>query len=209
MTEGKAATDSRWLWIGGGLLGLLLAATACGTPSTAISGGPPTATSVASAIKNSSMENAHFTVQGNLASGANRLAATGDGTIQIKPTFALQINFQIQTSLGTTGLEVIVVGSTEYSRTGTGDWTSQPDPSAASVTMPNKYIGEDTLNGTKAWHVQWQGQPGTYDDWVRESDGYLMKVTYAATAGSTYTFTFDSYNTATSIVAPASPTPAS
>ena len=75
--------------------------------------------------------------------------------------------------------------------------------------MPDKYIGEDTLNGIKAWHVQWQGQPGTYDDWVRESDGYLMKVSYSATAGSTYTFTFDSYNTATIIVAPASPTPAS
>ena len=209
MTKGSAPRDGRWLWIGGGLLGLLLAATACGTPSTAISGGPPTATSVANAIKNSSMKNAHFTVQGNLASGANRLAATGDGTIQIKPTFALQINFQIQTSLGTTGLKVIVVNNTEYSRTGTGAWTSQPDPSAASVTTPNKYIGEDTLNGIKAWHVQWQGQPGTYDDWVRESDGYLMKVTYTATIGSTYTFTFDSYNTGTIIVAPASPTPAS
>src|SRR5580704_9603099 len=98
MTEGKAPTDSRWLWIGGGLLGLLLAATACGTSSTAISGGP-TATSVANAIKNSSMKNGHFTVQGTLVSGANRLAATGDGTIQIKPTFALQINFQIQTTL--------------------------------------------------------------------------------------------------------------
>lgn len=209
MTEGKLPTDSRWLWIAGGLLGLLLVATACGPSSTAISGGTPTATSVANAIKTSSMKNAHFTAQGSLASGANRLAATGDGTIQIKPTFALQINFQIQTSLGTTGLEVIVVDNTEYSRTGTGAWTTQPDPSAAFVTMPNKYIGEDTLNGIKAWHVQWQGQPGTYDDWVRESDGYLMKVTYAATVGSTYTFTFDSYNTATIIVAPASPTPAS
>ena len=209
MTKGKAPTESRWLWIRGGLLGLLLAATACGTSSTAISGGPPTATSVANAIKASSMKNAHFTVQGSLASGANRLAATGDGMIQIKPTFALQINFQIQTSLGTTGLAVIVVDNTEYSRAGTGAWTSQPDPSAAFVTMPNKYIGEDTLNGIKAWHVQWQGQPGTYDDWVRELDGYLMKVTYTATVGSTYTFTFDSYNTGTIIVAPASPTPAS
>jgi len=209
MNDSKVARGSRWLWIGGGLVGLLLIATACGTSSTAISSSTPTATSVASAIKNSSMMNGHFTVQGNLASGANRLAATGDGTIQIKPAFALQINFQIQTSLGTTGLEVIVVDNTEYSHTGAGAWTTQPDPSAASVTTPNKYVGEATLNGIKAWHVEWQGQPGTYDDWVRESDGYLMKVTYAATVGSTYTFTFDSYNTGTIILAPASPTPAS
>jgi len=209
MTQGKAMSDGRRQWIGGGLLGLLLAATACSTSSTAISGGPPTAPSVANAIQHSSMKNAHFTVHGSLASGASRLAATGDGTIQIKPTFALHINFQIQTTLGTTGLEVIVVDNTEYSRTGTGGWTSQPDLSAASLTTPDKYIGVDTLSGSKAWHVQWQGQPGTYDDWVRESDGYLMKVTYAAAAGSTYTFTFDSYNTGTIIVAPASPTPAS
>ena len=209
MTKGKTSRDGPWRWIGGGLLGLLLAATACGTSSTAISGAPPTATSVANDIKNSSMKNAHFTVQGSLASGANRLAATGDGTIQIKPTFALQINFQIQTTLSTSRLDVIVIDNTEYSRTGTGAWTSQPDPAAASVTTPNKYIGEDTLNGIKAWHVQWQGQPGTYDDWVRESDGYLMKVTYTATVGSTYTFTLDSYNTGTIIVAPGSPTPAS
>lgn len=59
-----APTDSRWLWIEGGLLGLLLTATACGTSSTASSAGPPTATAVANAIKNSSMKNAHFTVQG-------------------------------------------------------------------------------------------------------------------------------------------------
>jgi len=63
------------------------------------------------------MKNAHFTVLGSLSSGANRLAATGDGTVQINPTFALQINFQIQTTLGTTGLEVIVLDNTEYSRT--------------------------------------------------------------------------------------------
>ena len=209
MIQGTTPRDSRWLWIGGGLLGLLLAATACGTSSAAISGGAPTATSVANAIKNSSMKNAHFTVQGSLASGANRLAATGDGTIQIKPTFALQINFQVQTSIGTTGLEVIVVDNTEYSRTGTGSWTSQPDPSAAALTTPDKYIGEENLNAVKAWHVQWHGQPGTYDDWVRESDGYLIKVTYAATVGSKYTITFDTYNTGTIVVAPASPTPAS
>src|SRR5579872_7409986 len=105
MTEGKPPRGGRLWKIGGGLFGLLLVATACGTSSTSISGGPPTATSVASAIKDSSMKNAHFTVQGSLVSGANRLAAMGDGTIQIKPTFALQINFQIQTKLGTTGLD--------------------------------------------------------------------------------------------------------
>lgn len=209
MTESKAPGDSRRLWIVGGLVGLLLAATACGSPSTAISGAPPTATSVANAIKNSSMKNAHFTVQGSLASGGKGLATTGDGTLQIKPTFALQINFKIQTALGTTGLDVIVVDNIEYSRTGTGAWTSQPDPTAASLIAPDKYIGEESLNGAKTWHVQWHGQLGTYDDWVREADGYLMKVTYAATAGSKYTLTFDSYNTGTGIVAPASPTPAS
>lgn len=162
------------------------------------------------------MKTAHCTVQGSLANGANRYPATGVGTLQIKPSYGLQLNLQVQTGtiLGTIGFDEIIVNGTQFTRTGTEGWTSQPDSSASSATTPTKYIGEETLNTTKAWHVQSQSTSGTYDDWVRESDGYLMKITYAGTDGSTFTLTFDSYNTGTTIVAPqgatpASPTPAS
>ena len=215
MPVSVATRHGRLVCLVAGLLALALTGVGCGSPPTSNSG-PPTAASVSKALKNSTMKNGHFTVQGTFANGANRYTATGDGTIQMKPSYALQLNLQVPTGtfLGTIGVDEIVVNGTQYTRTGTGGWTYQPDTSNGSALSPDKYVGEETLNGTKVWHVQSQNGNSTYDLWVQESNGYLKKLAIATTDGTTFTMSLDSYNTATKIVAPegataATATPAS
>jgi outer membrane lipoprotein-sorting protein len=178
-------------------------ATACGGGAGSPPG-PPTAKSVAAALKSSSMRNGHFNMRATLANGANRYNATGTGTIQIKPKYGLKANLQVETGtiLGTLGLNEIVVDGQQYTQIGTGAWTSQPDKSGSSITNPSRYVGEDIVNGTRAWHVQTQDAGATTDAWVRESDGYLVKMQYAGTDGSAWTLDFDSYNSGGPIVAP-------
>jgi hypothetical protein len=199
----------RWSVLAGPLLGLFVQV-GCSSSLPLISG-PPTLSSISNAVKNSSMNSGHFTVRGNIAAGANRYATTGEGTMQVKPFYALQVNLQVSTGtlLGTIGYDEIVVNNYAYSRTGIAAWTYQSDNSEPSSLTPDKYIGEETLNGSKSWHTQQHAGSTTYEDWVRESDGYLVKHAYSLEAAATLVWIFDSYNTGTSIMAPEFATPAS
>ena len=64
------------------------------------------------------------------------------------------------------------------------------------------YLGEDSLTQGKAWHVRAKDASGSpFEAWVRERDGYPLK--YASTAqGSTFTATFDQFNTGQTVTAP-------
>src|ERR1700694_3804602 len=64
------------------------------------------------------------------------------------------------------------------------------------------YLGEDTLTLGKAWHVKAKDASGSpFEGWVRKSDGYPLK--YASTTqASTFTATFDQFNTGQTVRAP-------
>ncbi len=173
-----------------------LAAAACGssvadTPGPTAS--PVTAATVTAAFDNSNMKSAHFKLQGTMVHKPGYYPVSGDGVFQLVPGEALQLNLRVQTytSLGVLKISEVIIGGRLYTRVGTGRWTSQATTdSPATLTS---YVGEETLSGTSVWHARSTSRYNTYDMWVRESDGYILQLTYASASGN-LTMTFDSYN---------------
>jgi hypothetical protein len=182
---------------------------ACGAASSSAappkpSPSPITAASVADAARNSTMKSGHFTVTGTVVYQAKPYAATGVGVIDRVPA-ALQVSVKIdtKTSLGVVQYEQIDIAGVKYYRIGTAAWHSSPSTFGPNDFVPTKYMGEETVNGVKCWHAQAVAvDGGTYDFWVKESDGYIPKVVYTGTDGSGYTMIVDSYNTTPPIGAP-------
>ena len=183
-----------------------LASTACGSPSAADTPGPTptpvTADSVRLAFDNSTMKSAHFKVTGTLIVKGNYLPVTGDGVVQLRPSEAFKINMSVQTytSLGVLKMQSVSIGGRDYTKLGTGHWTSKP--STSSPTSLTTYVGEEIMNGTPVWHVRSGTNANTYDAWIRESDGYMVKISLAQAVGN-LTMTFDTYNKSPVIVKPA------
>jgi hypothetical protein len=152
------------------------------------------------------MKSGHFTVSGTIVYEGKTYAATGVGVIDRVPA-ALEVSVTIdtKTALGVVQYEQIDVAGVKYFRIGTAAWHSAPSTFGPNDMVPTKYIGEETLNGVKCWHAQTMAiDGGTYDFWVKESDGYIPKVVYTGTDGSGYIMIVDSYNTTPPIVAPTS-----
>jgi hypothetical protein len=183
---------------------------ACGAASSSTaapkpSPSPITPASIADAARNSTMKSGHFSVAGIVAYQGKLYAATGTGVIDREPA-ALQFSVQIdtKTSLGVVQYEQIDIAGVKHYRIGTGAWHSQPSTFGPNDFVPSKYLGEETVNGVKCWHAQATAvDGGTYDFWVKESDGYIPKVVYAGTDGTGYTLIVDSYNTTPPLAAPA------
>lgn len=182
-----------------------LASTACGSPSAAHTPGPTpipiTAGSVRLAVDNSTMKSAHFKVTGTLIVKGNYLPVTGDGVVQVRPreAFKMNLNVQTYTSLGVLKMQAVTVGGRDYTKFGSAKWTSKP--STSSPTTLTTYVGEEIMNGAPVWHARSGTAASTYDVWVREFDGYIVKISLAQATGK-LTMTFDSYNTSPVIVKP-------
>jgi hypothetical protein len=200
-----------------------LAAAACAGPASVV-GPPPTAAEILKRPVTADYKDAHFTLKIHTSSGAFTLDLTGDGTIVRKPAEGLQMHYQ--GSLGAIPLayDLISVGGKEYSRAGTEKWSVKDGsvpltPEDWSKASDAKLVAEETVNGSKAWHVtatQSSGPP--FDVWVRESDGYPLKFVSngsptattsspattgsAATSSGTFELDFDKFNTGTKIQAP-------
>jgi hypothetical protein len=175
---------------------VVLATTACGSSVAGTPGPTPspiTADSVRAAFDNSKMKSAHFKLQGTLIKKPSYYPVTGDGVIQLAPREAFQMNLRVQTyaSLGVLKIQEVTIGGKDYTRVGTGAWSSKP--ASDSPTMLTSYMGEETLAGTNVWHARSTAVHSTYDVWVRESDGYIVQLALAGTTGN-FTMTFDSYN---------------
>jgi hypothetical protein len=183
-----------------------LASTACGSTSAADTSGPiptpVTADSVRLALDNSTMKSAHFKVTGTLIVKGNYLPVTGDGIVQLRPREAFKINMNVQTytSLGVLKMQAVTIGGRAYTKLGSGHWTSKP--STSSPTSITTYVGEETINGTPVWHARSGTKANTYDAWIRESDGYMVKISLAQATGN-MSMTFDTYNKSPLIVKPA------
>ncbi len=182
-----------------------LASTACGSPSSADTPGPTptpvTADSVRLAFDNSTMKSAHFKVTGTLIVKGYYLPVTGDGVVQLRPREAFKINMNVQTytSLGVLKMQAVTIGGRAYTKLGSGHWTSKP--STSSPTSITTYVGEEIMNGTPVWHARSGTKANTYDAWIRESDGYMVKISLAQAVGN-LTMTFDTYNKSPVIVKP-------
>jgi len=151
------------------------------------------------------MKSGHFTVNGTIVYAGKAYAATGAGVIERVPVTALQlsVNIDTKTSLGVLQYEEIDIAGVKYSRIGSGAWRSGTSTFGPDDLVPTRYLNEETVNGVKCWHAQAVSiDGGTYDFWVRESDGYIPKVVYTGTDGGSYTMIVDSYNSAPTIVAP-------
>jgi hypothetical protein len=185
---------------------VLLASAACGEP---VAGAPPVPTptpvtgeSIAAAVGNSTMDNAHFRLFGNLVHKPTYYPVTGDGILQLRPVEALQMNLNVQTfsSLGVLKIQEIAVGTRLYMRVGTGKWSAKRE--SASATTPTSYVGEEIMYGNAVWHARSTSGSSSYDIWVRESDGYITQLVYATTSGK-LTMVFNLYNKSRPIVIPA------
>jgi len=57
------------------------------------------------------------------------------------------------------------------------------------------------MNGTPVWHARSSTTASAYDAWIRESDGYMVKISLAQATGN-LSMTFDSYNKSPVITKP-------
>ncbi len=162
----------------GSLVALALMAAVCANP-TGI-GGPPTAAEILKKPAAASFKDAHFTMKAHTSSGAFVIDLTGDGTFVRNPP-AEQMHYQGSLGAIPLAFDTIVVGGKEYTRTGSQKWTvkdasSNSSPSDWSKATNPKLVGEDSINGAKAWHVSATASGGAgFEVWVREADGYPLK----------------------------------
>ena len=185
-------------------LGMVFAAAACGSPVAANpvpTPTPVTGDTVRAAFDNSGMQNAHFKLHGTVIVKKNYFPVTGDGVFQLVPQVALAMNFRIQTytSMGAVKFQEVTIGGRLYSRTGTGRWTSKP--ATGSPFASTSYIGEEIIGGAGVWHVQSTVAGTRTDTWIRESDGYVVKLSDTSKTG-TLIMEFDTYNKSRVITKP-------
>jgi outer membrane lipoprotein-sorting protein len=180
---------------------------ACGNGASAPTT-PPTAAEILNKPYTASVTDAHFTLVAHVVSGNIAFDATGDGALVVKPQPAMK--FTMLTTVGGESLtfETIIIGGKEYSlspdnpRWAVTSSSSSTNPGSMFKGTNPMYLGEETLAQGKAWHVRAKdAQDNPFDAWVREADGYPLK--YASmTQGSTFTATFDRFNTGETVSAP-------
>jgi hypothetical protein len=182
----------------------MLMQAACAPPTTA--GKPPTASEILDKPDQANVKDAHFTLVAHIVSAGVAFDATGDGVVVTKPAQAS--TFTMTTTIAGQSLkfEEIIIGGKEYDLAPDNPrWTVKASTSANPGSFKGTdatYLGEDTLPLGRAWHVKAKDASGSpFEAWVRESDGYPLK--YASTTqGSTFTATFDLFNTGQTVTAP-------
>jgi hypothetical protein len=168
----------------------------------------PTASEILNKPDQASVKDAHFTLVAHIVSAGVAFDATGDGVIVIKP--AQGSKFTMMTTIAGQSLkfEEIIIGGKEYDLAPDNPrWTVKASTSSNPSSFKGTdavYLGEDSLAQGKAWHVRAKDASGSpFEAWVRESDGYPLK--YATTTqGSSFTATFDHFNTGQTVTAPPS-----
>jgi hypothetical protein len=152
----------------------------------------------------SAARNAHATVS---ATGrGSGTALQGQGTVVFKPRTAMSI--QLRTRLGPLPgeLDVLEVGGATYQRAGADQkWQRSPapppDPTWEGATDP-RLLGEDTVNGDRAWHLAATRGGSQMEMWVRMSDGYPLQVLTSSGTGTVFRFTYDDFNGVSDVAAP-------
>jgi hypothetical protein len=205
------------------LLALGTVSAGCAGPASVVA--PPTSAEILKKPASANYTDAHFKLKIHTTSGAFIFDLAGDGTIVRKPPAQ---TWHYQGSFGAipVAFDLITVGGKDYSRSQTTAKWAVKDATAKNLSPDDwskvgnsKLVGEDTINGAKAWHVQAMPSVGVpFDLWVREADGYPLRLTSSgspaaspspsATGGAvvstgTVEFDFDKFNTGVTIKAPA------
>jgi hypothetical protein len=155
----------------------VLLTSACGLPFA----GPPSATDILARPARADLKDAHVTMSGRPGAGIASVDVRGDGDIVFKPRLAFHLT--ITTAIGTANAsdEVLAVGGGTYQRSGEGMWSRGPAAippsafSAWSAASRPRYVGEETMNTTRCWHVAATAGSNPLDLWVRESDGFPIR----------------------------------
>jgi hypothetical protein len=168
----------------------------------------PTASEILNKPDQASVKDAHFTLVAHIVSAGIAFDATGDGVIVIKPTQGSKFTMMTTIAGQSLKFEEIIIGGKEYDLAPDNPrWTVKASTSSNPSSFKGTdavYLGEDALAQGKAWHVRAKDASGSpFEAWVRESDGYPLK--YATTTqGSSFTATFDHFNTGQTVSAPPS-----
>jgi Domain of unknown function (DUF4352) len=164
-------------------------------------GGPPTPSDILAMPGRSDLTDAHFTVQGT----ENGVPVRGDGVVIVKPKRAMSLHLQTQLGALPAELDVIQADGVTYQRLGLDKWTkrtgSVPTPSWQDATDP-RVAAVESLGGAKAWHIRAERSGGGYEMWVRQSDGYPLRVITSSAGGAVFTFDFHDYNRGSVVKAP-------
>jgi hypothetical protein len=168
---------------------------------------PPTAQQILAKPDSANVKDGHFTLVAHIVTGGITFDATGDGIIVIKPQQASRFTMQTTVAGQPLKFEEIIIGGKEYDLTPDNPrWTVKPSTNSSNPSSfkgsDAVYLGEEALALGKAWHVKAKDDSGNpFEAWVRETDGYPLK--YASTMeGSTFTATFDRFNTGQTVSAP-------
>ena len=189
-------------WILLPISALVLAA--CGSSAAAK---PPTAQEILAKPDAANVKDGHFSLVAHIVTGNITFDATGDGIIVVKPQQASRFTMLTTIAGQPLKFEEIIIGGKEYDLAPDNPrWTVKPSTNSSNPSSfkgtDATYLGEETLAQGKAWHVKAKDDSGNpFEAWVRESDGYPLK--YASTMqGSTFTATFDRFNTGQTVSAP-------
>jgi hypothetical protein len=168
---------------------------------------PPTAQEILAKPDSANVKDGHFSLVAHIVSGNITFDATGDGIIVVKPQQASRFTMLTTISGQSLKFEEIIIGGKEYDLSPDNPrWTVKPSTNSSNPSSFKGtdaiYLGEETLPQGKAWHVKAKDDSGNpFEAWVRETDGYPLK--YASTMqGSTFTATFDRFNTGQTVSAP-------
>jgi hypothetical protein len=179
----------------------------CGVLSAMVAcGDQPGAADLWARPAQSAARDAHVTITAAGATTGDRVAIQGDGTVVFKPRPAIQLRLQAGVGGLPGQLDVLEVGGVTYERvTVDQKWarstTPAPDPTWTGATEP-RVVGQDTVAGSRAWHLEASRGGSPLEMWVRMSDGYPLKVVATTGAGMVFTFAFDGFNSGQSVVAP-------
>jgi Domain of unknown function (DUF4352) len=184
------------------LFGLaLLLSGGCAAPWT-----PPTPSEILAKPSQSSMKDGHFRISGHITSGAYASDVSGEGTMVMQPRYAFSMRLQGSIGQIPFAVQQVDVNGKSYSRVGSAKWTksdARNEPGNPSGARAARLIGEESLSAGKSWRVRAVNSSGqTFDMWVRESDGYLVKYAGTSDTGS-ISIEFDRYNTGETVSAPA------
>ena len=179
---------------------------ACGN-STAAPAKPPTAQEILAKPDTANVKDGHFSLVAHIVTGNITFDATGDGIVVVKPQQASRFTMLTTIAGQSLKFETIIIGGKEYDLSPDNPrWTVKPSTSSSNPSSfkgtEAAYLGEETLAQGKAWHVKAKDDSGNpFEAWIRESDGYPLK--YASTMqGTTFTATFDRFNTGQAVSAP-------
>src|SRR6266700_749635 len=150
----------------------------------------------------SDVRNAHATITG----AGNGVTFRGDGLVVFRPRMAMSVHLQTQSGAMPAELDVLEVGGATYQRSGVDEkWTrsstSPPDPTWENATDP-RLVGQDRMGGDQSSQLRASRGAPPVDMWVRQRDGYPLRLVTANGSGATFTFAFDQFNTGDRVDAP-------